>query len=553
MADLENEYRRRLIRLQISYPRKAENIFIEAAESVGRLKNHPSAKYLTTWNYKKAPALAREIVKIEKKLYDDIYFLTEETVRTAWMLSEKKNDERFKNIPGARSEAQEARRLAALTAFLGKSFGTESLSSTIWKVAGQARMEMELLLAHGIHNGLSAAEISKNIRQYLKNPDALFRRVRNKETGKLEPSKRMKEYKPGRGVYKSAYKNAMRVARTETNMAYLLADHERWLTLEMVLGVRVSLSGSHPEYDFEEICEVLDGDYPKEFVFIGWHPQCLCHAVPILSPQKDITDFLEGKTKKVEGKQIKDYPENFKAYVKSHGEKFDNMDNPPYWYSKNEKIIKNIREEKYVKGVNPIFKNVTTKYDGKILYRGDIRDKGESFSDAVNTKDYMLDGEIKNKAGFHWFTSSKSYAEDYALKQQSDIRGEKISSILTSIETKELNILDFSKMSLSDQIEFTKSTLKYGIKGQFYGEEKLLNYVGDITEANINKLLGYKTYGNILNNGQFYSDFDTGVLFKKWLEENGFEGYRFKAFSAGDDIALISSKMFKVLERIKIN
>ena len=33
----------------------------------------------------------------------------------------------------------------------------------------------------------------------------------------------------GEGVYKSSARNAMRVARTKTNMAYRKADNERWV------------------------------------------------------------------------------------------------------------------------------------------------------------------------------------------------------------------------------------------------------------------------------------------------------------------------------------
>jgi hypothetical protein len=208
--------------------------------------------------------------------------------------------------------------------------------------------------------------------------------------------------------------------------------------------------------------------------------------------------------------------------------------------------------EENINEPNQIFKRCTTVYDKEILYRGDIKDKGETFSEASDTKDYLIDGKVKNKAGFHWFTGAKKYAEEYATKQMSQFRGEIQTQILTKIETKKINLLDFTKMTLEDQVNFAKSTIKFGLKEQMYNEDKLLAYDGKITEANIDKVLGGKTYGNILEPGQIYSDGDKGVLFKEWLIENGFDGYRFKMFVSGDEIGLINAKKFTVKERIKL-
>src|SRR5690606_36428057 len=115
-------------------------------------------------------------------------------------------------------------------------------------------------------------------KQYLIEPDRLYRRVRDLD-GKLVLSKAAKEYNPGRGIYRSSYKNAMRLARTETNMAYREADNTRYATSQILLGYEVRLSANHPRYD---ICDHLKGEYPKDFKFVGWHPQCMCYTVPKL-------------------------------------------------------------------------------------------------------------------------------------------------------------------------------------------------------------------------------------------------------------------------------
>lgn len=101
----------------------------------------------------------------------------------------------------------------------------------------------------------------------------LFRRVRD-EHGELQLSKRAAVFHPGRGVYRSSYKNARRLAATETNIAYMTADYERWQQLDFVVGIEIKLSNNHTlnGVPFTDICDDLKGRYPKDFKFTGWHP-----------------------------------------------------------------------------------------------------------------------------------------------------------------------------------------------------------------------------------------------------------------------------------------
>lgn len=126
----------------------------------------------------------------------------------------------------------------------------------------------------------------------------------------------------GRGYYKSSAQNAMRVARTETNIAYRRADRERWSKLDFVLGFRIQLSRQHPQ---EDICDDLVGDYPKTFKFDGWHPQCFCFATPILASEDKIAKmneaFARGEDYTPQGRQITDYPDAFKGWVRDNADK----------------------------------------------------------------------------------------------------------------------------------------------------------------------------------------------------------------------------------------
>ncbi len=96
----------------------------------------------------------------------------------------------------------------------------------------------------GIRNGMAAVDRTQELKQWLVHPDKLFCRVRD-ENGLLQLSEKAKAFHPGRGVYRSSYMNARRLAATETNIAYRTADHLRWQQMDFVVGIEICLSNNH--------------------------------------------------------------------------------------------------------------------------------------------------------------------------------------------------------------------------------------------------------------------------------------------------------------------
>lgn len=257
----------------------------------------------------------------------------------------------------------------ARDAFIARSDNGLNLSDRVWQSVRQLRDEMEVAMTVAIGEGDSAASMSRKVREYLNEPDLMFRRFRYKDedTGewKRKWKKRIKDettgkyrwidynrddYKTGAGVYKSSAKNAMRVARTETNIAYRRADNERWKQMDFVLGQRIQLSHNHPKKD---ICDKLQGDYPAEFVFDGWHPQCFCFATPILMDEEEMAKvteaFLRGEKYTPKGKKITSYPQNFKDWVTEHSEQIAasrDRGTEPYFIKNNADVIDNILNPK---------------------------------------------------------------------------------------------------------------------------------------------------------------------------------------------------------------
>ena len=312
------------------------------------------------FDFDRFPRLKKKIDELFNDMHEQITTLVQNAISTEWQFSSDKYDfwlaemlakgdmtkEEIEAYIKRNNEAIQSRRDEALEAFRKRTENGMDLSDRVWKLTEQFKSELELALDVGISEGKSADAISRDIRQYLNNPDKLFRRVRDKH-GNLKLSKAAEAYHPGQGVYRSSYKNALRVARTEVNMAYRTADHENWSAEKMVIGIKVSLSNNHtlngePFYD---ICDELKGTYPKDFKFTGWHPMCRCWAVPITPTQEEITDYLK---KMLAGEDVSGYkfkgevtelPKVFKAWYLKNASRVARMKSKPYFITDNKSLI----------------------------------------------------------------------------------------------------------------------------------------------------------------------------------------------------------------------
>lgn len=221
-----------------------------------------------------------------------------------------------------------------------------NISHRVWNFNQNFKSEMTAIIQNGIHEGKSADALTAELTKYLNNPTALFRRVRDKKTGKLVLSKAARVYHPGRGVYRSAYKNALRLARTEINAAYRMAEWQSYQNNPLVKGYRIKTSGNHPDKD---ICDQLQGEYPKSFKWTGWHPQCRCVMIPIVVSNSDFADFLKNRWDKGEEGQwitpgeISDLPSAVDEFVERNSVRIADAAVLPDWLTENDKEIKRAR------------------------------------------------------------------------------------------------------------------------------------------------------------------------------------------------------------------
>jgi hypothetical protein len=231
--------------------------------------------------------------------------------------------------------------LSVLKEQLTKTIDGLSLSKRVWNLTDETRVAIESLinsnLSEALFTGRSASSIATTLKQYLKEPDRLFRRVRNSK-GNLVPSKPMAAYHPGQGVYRSSYKNALRLAADQVNQSYRMAEHYRVQDLDFVTGVEICTSSNHPKPD---ICDHMKGIYPKSFIFRGWHTLCRCYKKTILLPAEDFDRYLQNDVPIDKmAKPVTNIPAQAKQYINDNKAMFERWKNKPYFLTDNKKLIK---------------------------------------------------------------------------------------------------------------------------------------------------------------------------------------------------------------------
>lgn len=295
------------------------------------------------------PVISDRANALLRELYSRLYQQVQYGIRNEWEQANIKADELVMSLFGANAISDKRfamyfnRNKKAMDAFFSRTTqdGGLNLSQRIWKYEGQFRQDMELAIDCYIGQGMSANRMATLVKEFLQNPDKLFRRVRN-ERGELVLSKNAKSYHPGAGQYRSSYRNAQRFTRTETNMAYRTADFERWAQLNFVVGIEIKVSNNHSERD---ICDELAGRYPKDFKFVGWHPNCRCHAVAILASDEEIsmlTDMIlagEDVSRFRSKEEVKRVPKEFVLWIKNNQDRISKATSLPYFIRDNSKYV----------------------------------------------------------------------------------------------------------------------------------------------------------------------------------------------------------------------
>lgn len=249
-------------------------------------------------------------------------------------------------------KALETARKTAAATFIANRLNAKNglnLAQSVWNYCQQTKAEFEMamsnVIADGLEKGTSAEEVGRRIRQYLNNPDMMYRRYHTVKVLKNGQKKDIVTWRRkriidgrvrfveeplehvGQGVYRSARKNALRVARTEINATYHKARNERWANEPFVIGQHIHISPQHDPDEDADICDELEGYYPKDFDWDSWHSQCMCTSDPVMISGEERKQFYkrmlngEDMSGYVSPNSIKDVPDQYKRYIEANGDK----------------------------------------------------------------------------------------------------------------------------------------------------------------------------------------------------------------------------------------
>nr|DAY10090.1 MAG TPA: minor capsid protein [Caudoviricetes sp.] len=314
-----------LSRRLAGYMLQVRNIYDRLNEKVASLVESVGYDGSTEFFFADFPEVKRDLLLLQRQFVGEMQTLIYSGTSVEWKNSNIFQDlvankalkyyrvqvsgEHFKHYFDSNSDQ--------LKAFQARKDKGLNLSTKLWKQADIYKESLEATISTAIEKGMSATTLSKRISRYLKDWPSL-------------QADYQERYAKATHCHDCEY-NSIRLARNEISMAYRTAEQLRWQKFDFILGYKIKLSDSHPKYD---ICDELMGDYPKDFRFAGWHPNCLCYTVPIVMSEEEYwSDNREDSPNK-----ITDPPENFSKWVADNSKRVNDAierKTLPYWVRDN--------------------------------------------------------------------------------------------------------------------------------------------------------------------------------------------------------------------------
>ena len=240
--------------------------------------------------------IEREMVVLSNKLTRSAQSLIGKSVRAS-MIDTKASISMFKGALksgatiGMKSEVFDKVWRRALGKMI-KGIDGISLSDRIWDLHHTTYKEIRRMIAKGYIDGKYVGEIMKDIKGFLYLPEADMRTNYWKKFYKENP--------PGRGRYKSAYKNMDRLIRTDVTRAYREGTAEYASKKSWVKGIQWHRSAGHGEcvsgecdaYAENDEYGLGDGVYPPSAVPLS-HPNCQCYITIVAREEALVVDNIK--------------------------------------------------------------------------------------------------------------------------------------------------------------------------------------------------------------------------------------------------------------------
>lgn len=279
-----------------------ENVAMKAAQLVNRLGD--SVDTSGTFKFSSFPTVNQEVDNMFSDFMSDINDFIKQKQKVEFAKANAAMD-KVENIvdnfyKGAKGNGHVPTKYStsedALKAFHDRVDANGlNISKRLWKLRGNYRTAIEDAISVAIEKGQGPVALAHRLVKYLKEYNSLNADYKEK-------------YGTARKA-KDCHYAAFRLAYTEIQMAYREAERRRWVKMDDVIGMRIRThEKKHKEMD---TCDVLAGDYPKTFKWLGWHPICHCYAIPLFRD--------ESKSKAQQ--EITEVPDNFSEWVDDHAMK----------------------------------------------------------------------------------------------------------------------------------------------------------------------------------------------------------------------------------------
>ena len=180
-----------------SYERQIDKIFQSAAREAAAVVSIAGVvKPDKPFSFADYPVTRKRVEKLLSGLKNNLTAVIVNGIESEWTLANNKNSELANQVFGDNAEnltEEQSRKYyssndTARQAFVERKTSGMNLSDRVWRYTEQFKSEIEMGIDIGLRDGLSADELSRELRQYLRYPDKLFRRVRD-EHGVLQLSK----------------------------------------------------------------------------------------------------------------------------------------------------------------------------------------------------------------------------------------------------------------------------------------------------------------------------------------------------------------------------
>ena len=326
----------------------------------------------------------------------------------------------------------------ALQAFQRRRDSGMNLSQKLWNQAEDYKRGLEHTLSVAIEKGMSAVTLSKRVSKYLEDFPSM-KKAYGERFGRATD------------IHDCEYRS-IRLARSEINMAYRSAEQMRWEQMDFIIGYEVKLSGNHnckgvPQGAFYDICDELKGRYPKDFKWLGWHPNCRCYVVPIIKSEER---FWEDEDKRGDdNEEITELPDNFKQWAAQNKDRIaraESRGTQPYFVRDNRERVKQAIKQGEVMSLVEQYKSIKPKTIDNPLSQtmpvdvtgGVATGVAEGFTALVNAY-YKAEANKQKVAILNQIISDSKFVRlDYHSPQNGSIFGMGIEEFSSKLRVKEM-------------------------------------------------------------------------------------------------------------------